>query len=270
MRSDLFTPIKCKIMGVLNVTPDSFSDGGKYFDPKMALQHLDQLVSDGADIVDIGAESTRPGAKPVPSNEEWSRLRPLLEHLRKSASSVKVSIDTRKPELMLKAADFGVGYINDVDGGRDPSTLALLARNSEVSFIAMHMHGDPQTMQDAPLSGIAGLREIDDFFTEKSQLLAESGFPANRIYLDPGFGFGKNDDLNAKILASIPVWVKKGLQVAIGVSRKSFFGRMLDIADPVDRDPPSKICELATALLGVSIIRTHNVRHLKNLLSLVG
>lgn len=270
MIADLFTPTKCKIMGVLNVTLDSFSDGGKFLDQKKAWEHLEQLVADGADIIDIGAESSRPGAKPISSDDEWSRLRPLLEQARKSAPAVRISVDTRKPELMVKAADHGACFINDIEGGRDLNTLKLLARYPDISFISMHMHGDPQTMQNQPLAGKAGLQKIDAFFTEKKRVLTECGFPAARIWLDPGFGFGKTDELNAKVLAAIPGWVQKGIQVALGVSRKSFFGRMLEIAEPDQRDAPSKICELAAALLGVSIIRTHNVRQLKNLLVLVG
>lgn len=256
-------------MGVLNVTSDSFSDGGKFLGKEAAWKHLEQLIADGADIVDIGAESSRPGAKAVSSADEWSRLKPLLEQARRSAPGVQISVDTRKPELMLKAADLGVRFINDVEGGRDPETLKALAGNPDISFISMHMYGNPQNMQTEPLSGTAGLRKVDAFFSEKASFLSKCGFAPDRIYLDPGFGFGKTDELNAKILAAIPGWVRNNLQIAIGVSRKSFFGRLLEITNPEQRDAPSKICEFATALSGVSIIRTHNVRLLKNLLALV-
>ncbi len=269
MTEALFQPIRTKIMGVLNVTPDSFSDGGKFLDAGKAWAHLESLVQDGADIIDIGAESTRPGSLSVSSDDEWARLKPILERFCRSGLKVRTSLDSRKPDLMLKAADLGVNYINDVEGARHPDTLKRLSKFSGLSYICMHMQGEPQTMQKTPLGGVQGLLTIDKFFADKKQLLAECGFEDQRIYMDPGFGFGKTDELNAKIIAASAGWVSKGYKLAVGLSRKSFFGRILGITDANARDAPSKMCELTTALMGVAIIRTHNVGLLKTLFNLV-
>lgn len=259
----------CRIMGVVNITPDSFSDGGHFLDPGAAFAQAEKLVADGAEIVDIGAESSRPGSRQVSQDEEWARLLPVLTRLAKGTLKAQISLDTRKPELMMKATDFGISFINDIEGGRDEKVLRFLAARREISYICMHMHGNPETMQKSPLSGTAGIRAIDQFFKEKTQLLASCGFSPERIYLDPGFGFGKTDDLNAKILAHTAGWAAAGQQLAVGVSRKSFFGRTLGLENPADRDAPSKICELSLAIMGASIIRTHDVKRLKRLLTLV-
>jgi dihydropteroate synthase len=265
----LFQPIRTKIMGVLNVTPDSFSDGGKFLDSGQAWAHLESLVHAGADVIDIGAESTRPGAAPVSSEDEWSRLKPILERFYRSGLKVQTSLDSRKPDLMLKAADLGVNFINDVEGARHRDTLKRLSKFSGLSYICMHMQGEPQTMQKSPLSGVDGLLIIDKFFADKKQMLAECGFEEQRIYMDPGFGFGKTDELNAKILAASAGWVKNGFKLVVGVSRKSFFGRTLGIMNAVERDATSKMSELSAALVGVAMIRTHNVSLLKTLFNLV-
>jgi dihydropteroate synthase len=269
MTEALFQPIRTKIMGVLNVTPDSFSDGGKFLSADRAWAHLEALVQGGADIIDIGAESTRPGSAPVSSDDEWARLKPILERFYRSGLKVQTSLDSRKPALMLKAADLGVNYINDVEGARHPDMLKRLSKFSGLAYICMHMQGEPQTMQKTPLSGVKGLLAIDKFFADKRQLLAECGFEDQRIYMDPGFGFGKTDELNAKIIAASAQWVVKGYKLVVGVSRKSFFSRTLGITDTSDRDAPSKMCELSTALMGVDMIRTHNVSLLKTLFNLV-
>lgn len=256
-------------MGVINVTPDSFSDGGRYLDPGAAYARTEELIADGATIIDLGAESSRPGSKPVSAEDEWSRLLPALTRLSKSSLKAEVSLDTRKPELMKKATDFGISYINDIEGGRDPEVLKFLAAHSDISYICMHMHGDPETMQSAPLTGQEGLEQIERFFAEKTQSFREYGFAPERLYLDPGFGFGKTDDLNAKIIAQTSKWASAGYKLVVGVSRKSFFSRTLGLKDPGERDAPSKICEMALAIMGADIIRTHDVKRLSQLLSLV-
>jgi dihydropteroate synthase len=256
-------------MGVVNITPDSFSDGGQFLDPGAAIAQAEQLVADGAEIIDIGAESSRPGSRQVSQDEEWGRLLPVLTRLAKGTLKTQISLDTRKPELMMKATDFGISFINDIEGGRDEKVLRFLAARRDVSYICMHMHGDPATMQKSPLAGAAGIPAISRFFNDKTQLLMSCGFSPDRIYLDPGFGFGKTDDLNAKILAHTPAWVAAGRQLVVGVSRKSFFGRTLGLENPADRDAPSKICELSLAIMGAGIIRTHDVKRLKHLLALV-
>jgi len=269
MTEVLIQPIRTKIMGVLNLTPDSFSDGGKFLDEGKAWTQLESLVNDGADIIDIGAESTRPGSTPVSCDEEWARLKPILKRFYRSGLKVQTSLDTRKPALMLKAAELGVNFINDIEGARHQETLKCLSKFRGLAYICMHMHGEPQTMQKSPLAGVSGLQTIDNFFTDKKQLLAECGFEDQRVFMDPGFGFGKTDELNVKLIAATTGWVEKGYKLVVGVSRKSFFARTLNAKELGERDPPSKMCELAAALMGAAIIRTHNVRLLRTLFNMV-
>lgn len=260
--------VQCRVMGVLNVTPDSFSDGGEFLDTDSAWTKFNDLVSQGADIIDIGAESSRPGAKAIDQEEEWGRLKPLLERASRTSLKVQISIDTRKPELMIRSLDYGIHFVNDIEGARDHKALEKLAKSKDLSYICMHMHGTPETMQKAPLAGLTGLEDIDRFFEHRTTLLRESGFDDRRIFMDPGFGFGKSDDLNTKIIAAVEPWTASGRKIVMGVSRKSYFARTLGLSNPLDRDPPSKMVELATALMGASIVRTHDVKTLKAIITM--
>ncbi len=258
-------------MGVINVTPDSFSDGGQFLSPEAAARQAERLVQAGADILDLGAESTRPNSQPVPATEEWRRLQPVFQALARLNLPVSLSIDTRKPDLMLKAADLGVTYVNDIEGGIQvpPKVLERLASYSGMQYIAMHMHGTPATMQKTPLNGQDAVEAVDRFFVARHAALRGSGFSAERLWLDPGIGFGKTDSGNALLMKAVGRW-SESFQVAVGVSRKGMLGRLLSIPKAEDRDPPSKTLEFGLALLGVKMIRTHDVAGLKPFLSLLG
>jgi dihydropteroate synthase len=255
-------------MGVLNVTPDSFSDGGSYLDPQAALAHAEALSEAGAAIIDLGAESTRPGATPVPEAEEWRRLAPVLTHLAAHPPKAALSVDTRNPGTMLRAADLGVRYLNDVSGGAPPETLARLAAYPGLSYIAMHMHGEPATMQRHPLGPAAATGAVDAFFADALTRLTAAGFSPDRVWVDPGFGFGKTDAGNVALMRALPRWTAR-YQVAVGISRKGLIGRILDLPNPADRDAPSKTLELGLAMLGARMIRTHEVGRLRRLLDLL-
>jgi len=255
-------------MGVLNVTPDSFSDGGRFLDPTAAVDQALSLVAAGADVIDVGAESTRPGAKTLPPEEEWQRLEPVLKRLGalgEGKLGAKLSVDTRKPSLMRPAAELGASYINDVSGLAPMDILRTLAGFRGLQYIAMHMIATPETMQLEPLRGSEAVRAVDAFFGEATQRLADAGFAAERRWLDPGIGFGKADSGNLRLMAALPQWTNR-YNIAIGISRKSFIGRALDIPVPQDRDAPSKMLELGLAFAGAKMIRTHDVARLRKLL----
>lgn len=256
-------------MGVINITPDSFSDGGRFLDPKAALRHARQLLADGADILDVGAESTRPGARALSETEEWIRLKPVLETLRRELPTAPLSIDTRKPGLMITAAAMGAAMINDVEGARDAVTLKALAAYPQLSYVCMHMQGSPADMQKNPLDGAVAVEAVTSWCAGRHAGLLAAGFTPERLWMDPGFGFGKSDAGNAHLMAAIPALAAQ-YNLAIGVSRKGFLGRTLEIKEPIDRDAPSKTLELGLACAGARMIRTHDVVRLKNLMSLAG
>ena len=256
------------LMGVVNLTPDSFSDGGDYNDVGAAFDRIETLIADGADIIDLGAESTRPGASQVPAEEEWKRLEPLLKRLSQSSLRVSISVDTRKPSLMLQAADYGATWFNDIGGHADITDLATLASYPEMHYIAMHMPITPDIMQVQPMAAAQALANIKEFFAQRLALLTAAGFDSARVWFDPGIGFGKTDSANVRIMQEIRIW-SQSMQIMIGVSRKSLIGRVLDIADPKARDAPSKMLEFGLALCGAKLIRTHHVAPLKRLFDLV-
>lgn len=248
---------KFLIMGVINITPDSFSDGGRFYDVEAALRQADQLRADGADILDIGAESTRPGSLPISVEEERERLEPLLKRLAARSHKTVLSLDTYKPELMRLGIDHGVEVINNIRGLVDAKTLRFLA-DQQVTYLAMHCHGEPQTMQEHPLSAEEAVQDVSTFFAKTSETLGEAGFPSERIWLDPGIGFGKTDQANLKLLTRA-AYFSRQYNLAVGISRKGFIGRMTGIQRPEDRDPSTKMLEWMLAEAGVKVIRTHDV-----------
>lgn len=253
-------------MGVLNVTPDSFSDGNKFLDPSRALQHAEKLFSEGADIIDVGSESTRPGSKPLSPKEEWQRLLPVLDLLSAKISPENMSIDTRHPETMIKAAKLKIGWINNINGVPPLAILEqLLSIQPNLHYIAMHCHGQPETMQLNPMQKESDLSLIFEKLVQYRDTLLKSGFLADRIYLDPGVGFGKNDFVNLNIIHKTQKWSQE-LPLLLGISRKGFIGRALAIDEPEMRDPPTKLLELSLFMMGAKIIRTHAVKRLRLLL----
>lgn len=252
-------------MGVVNVTPDSFSDGGDYLNADAALTRALNLLADGADLIDLGAESTRPGALPVSADEEWARLKPVLQGLVAEGLGQRLSVDTQHGITALKAAnEFGVGWVNNIRGLFDSEVLRALSRFRGLTYVAMHMHGTPATMQRTPLVGSKAVEAVSSAFTEYHETLLGHGFDAKSIVLDPGIGFGKDDSGNLKLIAEVSAW-STSYQILVGVSRKSFMGRLLEIPVAKDRDSASKMLEFALILQGAKVIRTHEVRALANI-----
>ncbi len=255
------------ILGVINITPDSFSDGGKYLDPQAALTQIDQLLKDGADGIDLGAESTRPGSMPVDQEEEWRRLAPVLEQWKSSPRKALLSIDTCKPEIMRRCLDYPVDVINDVSGWADRRTLEAIAAKG-CTYLSMHRHGHSVDMQVQPLDGQLALEQVSAFYEAAYRSLREAGFSEERIWLDPGIGFGKTDRANLGLLRQALQSVAQ-YHIVLGISRKSFLGRLLDIPEPSDRDSASKMLELSFLWAGVRAIRTHDVKRLSKIRDLL-
>jgi dihydropteroate synthase len=252
-------------MGIINMTEDSFSDGGEFNSVHQAIDRSLALIDAGADVVDIGAESTRPGSNPVDPGLEWKKLKPVLCELDRLGLTRSVSVDTRHDETVLQACEmFGVGWANNVKGLYSDATLKKLGRMEDTKYIAMHMKGDPKTMQQSPMQKAEALVDVEEKFALYRTELESAGFQEHRTYFDPGIGFGKDDSANLALLFATPHFARS-YQVCIGVSRKSFFGRLLGINEPKNRDHVSKVAELGLLAAGASIIRTHDVATLSKL-----
>ena len=243
-------------MGVLNVTPDSFSDGGRFLDPEVAVAHGRRLIAEGADVVDVGGESTRPGADPVPVDEEIRRVEPVIAAL---AGDVRVSVDTRHAPVAEAAVAAGATLVNDVSASLHEVAAAL-----GVGWVAMHMQGEPGTMQDDPHYDDV-VTEVRDHLVARAEAASAAG--VEEVWIDPGFGFGKTFDHNLELLAHLDVLVATGWPVLVGTSRKSTLGRLT--ADSDGRDGPTPVedrleASLATATWamahGAGMIRAHDVR----------
>ncbi len=256
------------ILGIMNVTPDSFSDGGEISTPDLQLKRAVELIQDGAHVLDIGAESTRPGSKPVSLDDEWQRLNPLLKLLSKNLPGTPMSVDTQKLEIARRAADLGVTWVNLI--GREPKTEdARDLKNGGIkNIVAMHVSGTPETMQDNPLNSAQALTAVESYFDRLTTIFTSAGFQKNQLYFDPGIGFGKTDCANLRLLNQTNHWAKSR-QIALGVSRKSLLGRTLNISEPKDRDNASKMLELGLVMLGASLIRTHAPKKLSLILKLL-
>jgi dihydropteroate synthase len=252
-RIELGRPV---VMGVLNVTPDSFSDGGRFLDPSAALDRAAQLIEEGAAIVDVGGESTRPGAAPVSAGEELRRVMPVVERLA-AKISVPVSIDTRKPEVMREALAAGATLVNDVSALAAPGALEAVAA-SKAAVCLMHMQGEPGSMQDAPRYGDV-VAEVRDFLTVRAAACEAAGIARERLAVDPGFGFGKTLEHNLALLAGLPAIVADGLPVLAGLSRKRMIGSLTGRAEG-DRLAGSLAAAVVAAIKGARIIRAHDVR----------
>lgn len=241
-------------MAVLNITPDSFSDGGLWLDPQRAIAQAHALIEEGADLIDIGAESTRPGALPVPAHLEIERLAPLLEALRDAG--VPLSVDTRKPEVMRAAIELGADLINDVEGFATPQAVQAVA-NTRVACCVMHMQGQPQTMQSAPTYGDV-LGEVHNFLAQRVTALQDAGVAAQRIVIDPGIGFGKTLEHNLSLLAHLDAVRVQSLPILVGVSRKSMIGALTGRGTP-QRLAGSLSAMLAAVAHGANMVRVHDV-----------
>jgi dihydropteroate synthase len=249
---DLERPL---VMGIVNVTPDSFSDGGEHDDPDAAISHARQLVAEGAHILDIGGESTRPGAPPVPEEQELARVLPLVEALR--GCGVPLSIDTFKPGVMRAVLDAGADMINDVYGFRQPGAIEAVA-GSRCGLCVMHMKGEPRTMQATPPEYNDLLGEIGLFLGARAQKLRAAWIDPRRIVLDPGFGFGKTADQNYQLLRRLGSLRVSSYPLLIGVSRKSMIGHATG-RDVHGRLAGSLAAALAGVARGAAIVRVHDV-----------
>ncbi len=248
--------IQTKVMGILNVTPDSFSDGGKFVSFDAALAQVEQMIGDGADIIDIGGESTRPGALNVSVQDEIARVIPLLKAI-KTQFDVKVSVDTSKAEVMSQAIACGVDIINDVRALRNEGCLAVVAQ-SNVPVCLMHMQGLPRTMQDQPEYDDV-INDIKKFFVERLNACEQAGIKRERIILDPGFGFGKTLEQNYQLLANLHQFNELGLPLLCGTSRKSMIGNLLG-RNVDERLAGSLTTAIIAAQQNASIIRVHDVK----------
>jgi len=241
-------------MGILNVTPDSFSDGGNFFDAGRALDRAFELVEEGADILDVGAESSRPGAEPVAVEEELRRIMPVLEKI--AALPVPVSVDTCKPGVMRHAVAAGAAMINDIYALRVPGALEVIA-GSSVAVCLMHMQGNPLTMQQDPHYHDV-VTEVETFLVERAALALDRGIGPERIVLDPGFGFGKTPQHNLELIRALPRLRQTGFALLAGLSRKGLFGKIVG-REAAQRAHASAAGALLAAQRGASIVRVHDV-----------
>lgn len=248
------TPI---IMGVLNITPDSFSDGGDLTDVETAVAHAQQMAADGAAIIDVGGESTRPGASEVDPAEEWRRVGPVIERL--VAEGLCVSADTRHAEVARRAVEAGASIINDVSGFADPA-MQQVALDCDAGLVVMHMQGTPATMQDDPIYDDV-VADVRAWLHERTQQLLDAGIAHERICIDPGPGFGKTPQQTVELMRNLHELVRLGFPVMAAVSRKSFLAHAyhIDDPDPKARDAASAVEALMACELGASVVRTHNV-----------
>ena len=243
-------------MGVLNVTPDSFSDGGRYSSVEAAIGHGVEMAGQGAGIIDVGGESTRPGADPVPARDELERVIPVVAGL--TERGIAVSIDTAKPEVARAALEAGALVVNDVTGLADP-LMAPLAAEFSAGVVIMHMQGQPRDMQDDPhYEDVVG--EVRDYLLARARLAEEAGVRRECIAVDPGIGFGKTFEHNLELLRNLQVLVETGYPVLLGASRKGFLGRILGGSVPAPERDPATGATVALAIeQGVAIVRVHNV-----------
>jgi dihydropteroate synthase len=245
-----------RVMGIVNVTPDSFSDGGRFVSTRSALAHCEQLLREGADILDIGGESTRPGIEPVSLEEERARVLPVLrEALR---LGVPLSVDTYKPALMREALELGADIINDIWALRQPGALEVVAAHASCGVCLMHMHGEPQTMQRTPMQGDA-VPQVLQFLRERSEAVRLAGVSATRVAWDPGIGFGKTVEQNFALLARQRDLLHEGYPLLAGWSRKSSLGAVTG-APVQDRLVPSVAAALLAVDRGARVVRVHDVQ----------
>jgi dihydropteroate synthase len=245
------------VMGIVNVTPDSFSDGGMFQDAANAVKHGLRLLEEGADLLDVGGESTRPGADPVGTDEERSRVLPVIEHLRREAPEAILSVDTRRAAVARDAIAVGADVVNDIAAGTDPAMFEL-ASGSGAGMVLMHMRGEPKTMQADPRYDDV-VAEVRAFLAERIEAAVAAGIARDRLCIDPGIGFGKNLEHNLALLRSIGSFRELGAAVLAGASRKRFIGELSGVDDAADRRDGSLAAAVWCAAQGVDVVRVHDV-----------
>jgi dihydropteroate synthase len=252
-----------RLMGVVNVTPDSFSDGGMYLDPRRAIEHGRRLIADGADILDVGGESTRPGAEAVSVDEELRRVVPVVEGL--AGARVAISVDTSKAAVAAAALDAGAGIVNDVTALRGDPEMAALCAERGATVVLMHMLGQPRTMQDNPQYGDV-VAEVGDFLAARMAATVAAGVEEERIWLDPGIGFGKTAAHNMELLRRLGELARLGRPLVIGTSRKSFIGHV--DGSPADARLGGTIASsVLAAAEGAAVLRVHDVAPMRQALT---
>lgn len=257
---------KTRVMGILNLTPDSFSDGGQFDTVEKALAQAVRMAQEGADLLDLGAESTRPGARPIDAEEEGKRLFPVLRAVRKELPRMRISVDTRRPVVARQALESGAEMINDVSGLGDPE-MAVLAARAGCPVVIMHARGTPDRMQqDTGYEDLLG--EIADFLDERVRVAQAAGIMDDKIILDPGLGFGKSAEGNEFLLRHIEEINGLGFPVLVGASRKMFIGKRTGVAEPAQRLAGSLAAAVAAALAGAAVVRAHDVQATRQALAL--
>ena len=256
---------KVHLMGVLNVTPDSFSDGGRYFAPDLAVEHALAMVEQGADLLDIGAESSRPGADPVEEREEIRRLIPVVQEVCRRVS-VPVSVDTRKASVARLALDAGAAIINDISALRSDPGMGRIVAASGAAVVLMHMQGTPKDMQQAPHYQCV-VEEVRAFFQERMRAATDAGIQPDRILLDPGIGFGKHLEHNLMLLGRLDDFRTLGRPMVIGVSRKAFIGRVLG-REVGERLMGTAGAVAAAVLHGAQVVRVHDVAQMRDVVKM--
>lgn len=254
------------VMGILNVTPDSFSDGGRFLDHDAAVAHAVQMVADGADIIDVGGESTRPGSGSVSADEERDRVVPVVEEL-VAKVRVPVSIDTRKADVASAALEAGATIVNDVSGGRDPEMFDVV-KTSGAGMVLMHMLGEPKTMQEAPhYEDVVG--EVKEYLRERLEAAEFAGIEPDRLAIDPGIGFGKDLEDNLALMRGLDALLELGWPVLVGPSRKRFIGTLLGDLPPEQRVEGTAGAVAWLVARGAHIVRVHDVREMVRVVRVV-
>ena len=245
------------VMGILNVTPDSFSDGGRFADPDIAAEHALEMIAQGADIIDIGGESTRPGAEPVSVADEIQRTLPVIERIR-AHSNIPISIDTMKAEVAVAAITAGADIINDVSAFEADERMVEVAAETGAGVILMHMRGTPRTMQHDPAYEDV-VAEVSDYLKQRADHIIARGVRRESVVLDPGIGFGKTEEHNVELLRQLPALARCGFPVLVGASRKRFIGSITGRSLPAERRAGSLAVAAWSAANGTHILRVHDV-----------
>ena len=254
-----------KVMGILNVTPDSFSDGGKYNSENSAIDYALNMIDDGADIIDIGGESTRPGSDAVSLEDELQRTIPVIKKLVELKKDLIISIDTTKSEVARQALDSGASIVNDISGLTSDEKMIDVVKSYNAGIVIMHIKGNPKTMQQNP-HYLDVVKEVKDFLSQQSNKATQYGI--DKIIIDPGIGFGKRVEDNFELIKRLEEFQSIGYPVMIGLSRKSFLGKTLNL-NVDERDNATLIMETASVLKSARIIRTHNVQYCTQMVKLV-
>lgn len=253
------------IVGIVNVTPDSFSDGGRYYEPSAAIAHARMLIEEGAEILDIGGESTRPGAEPVNAVEELRRVLPVIEGIRREHPTIPISIDTTKAVVARAALDAGATMINDISAGRFDSAMLPLAAERQVPIVLMHMQGTPQTMQHNPTYNDV-VEEVFEFL--RARIAAARSCGVVTVIADVGIGFGKTLEHNVALLQNLSRFRALRVPLYLGLSRKRLLGALTGIENPLERDVPTAMTHALLLNVPIEYIRVHNVRYIVQLRAL--